>query len=269
MPVSKYGSMVVTHIIETKEENENTVPLHDYRATKPIGVTEKDKQTIFLQKLIKTKIHGTEISIAAPNEIALSLNVSSKNYQSAIQLRKNIKLNAKISNGTLYKKDITAAYDYLEKIQTSIIFAYKAVESFCNATIPDSYVYKVKNQRDILEHYKKTEIERWISTSDKVSKILPELLEVEPPTQNTFWSKFKQLEKLRNEIIHSKSSTNAKILSELFSQKVDDYIKSCTLLLEYFMKKDPSNPAFPLGFGESEIKVTKVKNVGDFFKKVD
>ena len=66
-------------------------------------------------------------------------------------------------------------YDYLEEIQTSIVFSYKSLESFCNESIPDEYVYKKTNNKGIVEHYSKEQIERWIPTSEKLSDILPEI----------------------------------------------------------------------------------------------
>lgn len=56
---------------------------------------------------------------------------------------------------------------FLEEIQKAIIFSYKAVESFCNASIPDTYTYKKTTSKGIVEHYGKEQIERWVSTSEK------------------------------------------------------------------------------------------------------
>jgi hypothetical protein len=38
-------------------------------------------------------------------------------------------------------------FDYIEKMYTSVIFSYKSVESFCNASIPDDYEYQTTKYR--------------------------------------------------------------------------------------------------------------------------
>jgi hypothetical protein len=261
--------MVCVHIIEGEREDGHEVPVPDMRANKPLGVhAQEDNKTAFFQKLIHAKIDQEKIGIAAPNEISLSLSISTKSKNNAYILRETIKKNAKNTEQKLFDTDVKSAYDFLEEIQKAIVFGYKAVESFCNASIPDEYIYQKKNNKGVIEHYGKEQIERWINTSDKVSSILPSILNVESPTSEVFWSDFKNLERLRNEIIHSKSSSTSDILSELFSEKTDDYLLSGLRLLEFFISKDPYNHIFPLGFGVSQIKIMSVPNADEMFSKI-
>ncbi|MBO2701055.1 hypothetical protein [Shewanella algae] len=262
--------MICVHTIEGKREEGHEIPVPDMRANKPFGIhDQEDDQTAFFQKLIYAKFDQTKIGIAAPNEISLSLSISTKSKNNAHILRESIKNNGKKSDYSLFDKDVKSAYDFLEEIQKAIVFGYKAVESFCNASIPDEYIYQKRNGKGVIEHYGKEQIERWINTSEKVSSILPSVLDVESPTSEGFWSDFKNLERLRNEIIHSKSSSTSDILSELFSMKIDDYLLSCLLLLEFFISKDPYNQIFPLGFGVSQIKVMSVPNADEILSKIE
>jgi len=261
--------MVVVYIDDGKG-GKREVPIPDLRANKPIGChDQEDNGTAFFQRLITAKIDNTEISIAAPNEISISLHISKNAVEKSDKLRLLIKKKGKQTDSAIYEKDVTIAYDYLEEIQKAVVFSYKAVESFCNAVIPDEYIYIKTTNRGIEEHYKKEQIERWLSTSEKVSKILPEIMNVTSPSQENFWSGFKNLERLRNEIIHSKSSSSTEVLNELFLPKMRDYIISSLDMLHFFIKTDPYNPVFPLGFGDSKIKVWSVESVDTLFKQVD
>lgn len=268
-PIKLDDEMVVVHIDDGKgEDREVHVP--DARANKPMGFhDQQDGQTMFVQRLIDANINESKLSIAAPNEIALSLNISKRSVEKSNELRALLKKQGEKEKSKLFEKEVAIAYDYLEEIQKAIVFSYKAVESFCNATIPDDYVYKRTTNKGIEEHYRKEQIERWVNTSEKVSSILPEILEVDAPSQQTFWSDFKNLERIRNEIIHSKSGNSTEILKELFSSKVRTYILSSVDLLHFFIKSDPFNVIFPLGFGESRVKVLSVENVDELFKKAD
>ena len=268
-PVNLDEEMVVVYIDSSKGGNPE-VPVHDPRANKPIGChDQQDDETAFFQRLITTKIDDTEISLAAPNEIAISLHISKKSVEQSDMLRLLIKKKGKETDSAIYESDVAIAYDYLEEIQKAVVFSYKAVESFCNAVIPDDYTYIKTTSKGIEEHYRKEQIERWLSTSEKVLSILPEIMNVSSPSQEVFWSGFKNLERIRNEIIHSKSSSSTKILKELFSEKMRDYVVSSLDLLNFFIKADPFNQVFPLGFGESKIKVFSVENAHDIFKKVE
>lgn len=262
--------MVCVHVIDGDSDGKQQVPVPDMRANKPLGVHDQQaNQTGFFQKLIHTKIGQLQIGIAAPNEISLSLSISNKSLKNATALRNLIKEIGTTSEHHLFDENVNIAYDFLEEIQKAIVFAYKAVESFCNASIPDNYIHENRNSRGVVELYGKEQIERWINTSEKVSSILPKILQVSSPIPEHFWSNFKNLERLRNEIIHSKSSTSSEILSELFSDKVDEYLRSCFLLLEFFMKKDPCNQIFPLGFGTSQIKVISIPDSEQLLLKIN
>ncbi|MBP1088149.1 MULTISPECIES: hypothetical protein [Pseudomonas] len=244
------------------------VPAPDMRGNKPFGVHETSTNTTaFFQKIIKPKIGSNTIAIAIPNEITLAISVATKSLQRAKKIKVRLERLSE-STESIYDHNVGLAYDYLECIQTAIIFAYKAVESFCNAGIPDSYTYK-KSTNKSTEYYNKEQIERWISTSDKVSSILPVILKCPPPQSEVFWSDFKSLERLRNEIIHSKSSNTDAILEELFAEYVGRYINSAMLLLKFFIAIDPSNPIFPLGFGKSMVRVVNVEKAEDILGEVD
>jgi hypothetical protein len=69
-------------------------------------------------------------------------------------------------------------------------------------------------------------------------------------------------------LVHSKSSNSAEIITELFSDVVVRYVGSSVALLEFFIKLDPSNPIFPLGFGKSEIKIISVPDVQEYLQKI-
>lgn len=71
---------------------------------------------------------------------------------------------------TIYGDDVPEFWDYLEEVQIAIVFSYKAVESLCNALIPSDYVYELKDSRGVVQLFGKDQIERWITTSDKVTK---------------------------------------------------------------------------------------------------
>lgn len=257
--------------IYTKDKDENkelAIPNPDVRLNKPIGIhDQKNNQTVFFQKIITTSFNEKEISIAIPNEISLALSISRKSLDKAIIKKKEL-IEKSNKKPTIYDDDVKTFFDFIEEIQKSIVFSYKSIEAFCNATIPESFTYTKKTNKGTFESYGKEQIERWITTSEKISEIIPKILDCDSPVSEEFWSNFKNLERIRNEIIHSKSNNSIEIIKEFLSEKIKDYIDSSLLLLNYFIILDPDNPIFPLGFGKSKIKVISMPDIETYLSKI-
>ncbi|WP_374537512.1 hypothetical protein [Chitinimonas taiwanensis] len=248
-------NLVVLHV---KQDSDNSfeVSTGDQRTKKPIAIRSmEEKQTIFVQEQLTSSFDEEEISIAVPNEIAMSLSTASRCIKSADALRKNIKTIIKENKKNFINSDLTIIYDYISLVQQGVVFAYRAIEAFSNTCIPDDYVYTKKTSKGTIESFNKDSIERWITTSVKIGEIIPAIMQTPSPKKEKFWPHFMELEKLRNDIIHTKSTTTQQTLSQLLSPHTPKIAQSSADLLAYFIKTDPHNPSFPLGFGESYIKL--------------
>ncbi|MBU3957599.1 MAG: hypothetical protein KKB25_00825, partial [Nanoarchaeota archaeon] len=113
------------------------------------------------------------------------------------------------------------------------------------------------------------EIERWVPTSEKISDIIPKIMKVSSPKKELFWKDFKTLEEIRNEIIHRKDNTKFDLFSILFDENIVKIIGSGIKVLNYFIKFDKDNVIFPFGFGESQMQIIKVDDIGKFYEKIN
>lgn len=141
----------------------------DIREQRSIKLFSKaNSKTYFLARSEKVNYSGKEFSFSPPNNISLSLSLMKKSLKKAQAI-----LGELLSkHGKTIKKDVEQnpfLFDYLEEIQTSVIFSYIAIEGFANAVIPENYSYERINERGIKETWSKENIERWMSTSEKVS----------------------------------------------------------------------------------------------------
>lgn len=245
---------------------------HTQRSNRPLVFIHTDEdQGVIFQEIISTKIENKKLKFSRPNEISLSMSIARKSLERSREIRRGILKDF----GNEMKKDIfdekvIDVYDYLEEVQKTIIFSYKAIESLCNSAIPSDYIYKKQlTKKGIHEVYDKSAIERWLTTAEKVSIILPEIYKCTSPSKKNFWGHFKKLEELRNDIIHSKSSSTSKLLSELLSSDVDKYFKSCEDMLLYFYNLDKQNPMFPLMSGVSEIVFIEWEDMNSAVKKIN
>lgn len=266
---------IVTHTIENYTKNivdVSSVKLgFTPRSNRPlVCVDTEEDQCVFFQEVITTKIENKKLSFARPNEISLSMNIAKKSLEKSLEIRnKMLKSFGGEKSVDLYGEQVNDIYDYLEEVQKTIIFSYKAIESLCNSAIPSDYTYKKAiSKKGIHEIYDKSAIERWITTTEKVSKILPNIYNCATPTKQSFWGHFKKLEELRNDIIHSKSGSTSALLSELLSSDIDKYFKSCERMLLFFYKLDKGNHFFPVMPEISEINVIEWDDMQSAFNLV-
>lgn len=241
------------------------------RSNRPLAcIDEEVDKCVFFQEVISTKIENKKITFSRPNEISLSMSIAKKSLDNALEIRKTILKSTQPNKiNDFYGNNVVEIYDYLEEIQKAIIFSYKAIEALCNSAIPEGYTYKKDiAKKGIYEVYDKSAIERWLTTTEKVSKILPDIYNCPSPSNQKFWGHFKKLEELRNEIIHSKSSTSSALLSDLLSNDIRKYFNSCESMLFYFYKIDKQNHFFPLTAKISEIPMIDWESIKDTVKKI-
>lgn len=247
----------------------------DLRDERSIKLRSKaDGKTYFLAKNESSKVNDKVIDFSAPNNISVSLSLMKKSLKSAREIFKKIALSSSGNKIKITEELKPDFYDFFEQMQTSIIFSYIAIEGFCNAVIPEDYQFEKFNEKGIKETWSKENIERWMSTSEKVGNILPMILKASDIKIESFWTNFKELEKLRNDIVHQKTiekgtKLDAELYHQMLNPNVIDKITSSIKVIEFFYKIDSAHPYFPLGFGIAKFQVHDIESMEKHFKTLD
>ncbi|SHG32187.1 hypothetical protein [Flavobacterium defluvii] len=250
------------------DENWLSKDIRDSRTIKLYS--EKEKKTYFLASTEKIIIDSKEISYVAPNSISVSLSLMKKSLKKAKSIY--AKIIPKFKNNKKIGIDATSdLYDFFEEIQTSIIFSYIAVEAFSNAAIPEDFEHEKFNEKGIKEIWSKSNIERWMTTSEKVGILLPKILNSSDVKQEPFWHTFKNLEKLRNEIVHQKTvqketALDTAIYSKMLDQNIFNIIESSIEVIDFYYKLNNAHPYFPLGLGIAKFQIEKIESMEKHFK---
>ncbi len=260
-----------------KKPSKNKLP--DRRELRPVFIhAEKQVKTFVLGQNEIYELNKKVIDFTAPNNIAICLNISNREYEIALQKFLKLispKFNNKSTRITFDETEISELYDYFEHLQISLLFAYTAVEAFGNIAIPENYTFEKFNNKKVKEIWTKESIERWLSTSEKIGEILPAILGVEPPFNEAFWPQFKKLEQIRNEIIHQKTvndkrNVSSKYLHEFFSRDIFDIIRAGFLLIEYFCSKvEYALIYFPLGVGTPKQQIVVIDDFEKYFASIN
>ncbi|MFL9896255.1 hypothetical protein [Paraburkholderia sp. RL17-381-BIF-C] len=245
-------------------QEKKEIKVKDRRMARPqIFHVEDVKKTVTVQPIEILKIGDCEVSFPTPNNVALFSSIASKQLQQAINIHASL-FGGKLKKSRIIEvkdDDVPRLFNYLECIQSSVVAIYTAIESFCNIAIPENYSLTVKNQKGVTEIWDKAAVERWHKTSDKISTILPEIFKSKSPKDLIFWADFKNLETIRNDIVHQKTikkttetEVDARFLKKLLDPAVFNVIRSGFEIIKFFCEKDTSHAYFPMGFCEVQLK---------------
>jgi hypothetical protein len=218
------------------------------------------------------KIEKKEIRYFTPNNISILLSVSDKSKIEAKRLLKEIKCRKRIDNALSdIKESSEIICDFIEQLQTSIVFTYTSIEAFVNLSIPENYEYfEIKKEAGV--HYEKrfegNSIERLLPLKTKIKEILPDIYETDPVEKEMFFVNFDRLEKLRNKIIHQKSIEHTELYKEYFRDSIFRVCDVANELITFFYENCESdfstNPIWPTISGKEANFPKAYFDSGDF-----
>lgn len=207
------------------------VMIHDKWDIKPVS-----------QQIDIVSFDGKEIPLLTPNVIAIHLSISKKAQDEAKILFESININIKNrkkdaqdpeKRNDVLRERSKLVCDYLEKIQTAIIFAVSAIETFSNMSIPDDYTYTITGNKNT-EIYNKQQIERFITLKDKISKILVEIYSSKSLSEQSFWNDLIELIKIRDNIVHQKNIDDTFYNEILYEKRIFQRVDSSILMINFF-----------------------------------
>jgi hypothetical protein len=147
---------------------------------------------------------GRQVGFAIPNATALFLDLSYRYHvESEMWLEKAI-----AEADQFGQLDTDHACIFYERIMSSVIFAFTALEAFVNEEIPDGYIYVCKEKQST-KQYDKEQIERYLSLNVKLGDVLPLALSVRSPKGKSIWNQYDKVRELRDRIIHMKTEDRA------------------------------------------------------------
>jgi hypothetical protein len=183
--------------------------------------------------IAEVKINKDKISYFTPNNIAILLSINSKAHERASKLYYSYFKNDNVIYDDNIIKRSSKLMDYIEEIQTAIVFGYTALETFVNLSIPDNYIYENKNSKGIIETYNKEAIERWLDMKKKLN-ILQKIYNTKKLETQKWWTYFDLLEQYRNSIIHQKTINSTGFYKEYFKNNIFEICNISEKIIKFF-----------------------------------
>lgn len=227
-----------------------TTLAQDVPAAYPGGPSHRAGTPVYQSSVTKHPEHNT-LGFITPSPVALALNLAFKGAQKAKKLQSALALeNVATPQGSgksVAKPNLPLLYDFFEMCMSTVVFSFQAVEVYSNHTI-SSYAkgpITVK-RKDRWHEMTAEEVERQVSTVEKVSDILPKLLSVPTPKGKKPWEGFKKLKVARDSTIHLKSNDmstkgfedNDSLFFQFLNNDPTLFPKAAFEIIDYFLVKE-------------------------------
>jgi hypothetical protein len=177
-------------------------------AAYPGGPSHRGGSALFQSALVETH-SGENIGFTLPSATAMAINVAINAGKEANKLKRKLVFDDVVTfNGpgrSVSNSANSMLYDFFEQCMISVAFSYQALEVFSNHTIArdqkGSMVVKRRKKRAVLAPI---ELERHLSTEEKLTIVLPKIKNVPTPKGKHSWQLFKKLKHARDATIHLK-----------------------------------------------------------------
>lgn len=216
----------------------------------PGGPSHKAGTPVYVSSLAEHSEYDY-LGFVTPHATALALSVSLSSANHAAHLRSTLAVRDSITpfgkGKTIVNENLPHLYDFFEHSMVSGSFALLSLETFANWQISlqdDAEVEIVRNGSTV--QLKGVEIERGSSISEKLSQILPKLIDVSSPKGRRPWEGFVILRRIRDSTIHMKSSDmftrhrldTDSLYYQFLNQDPRQYPRAALEMLSWFTRED-------------------------------
>jgi len=207
------------------------------------------------------------VGFVTPSATALALSIAMATSVEAERLNSQLIFKEVITpegkGKSVGYKDVGPLFDYFEYCMMAVTFSFQALETFCNHTIANELKgnFSLQRRKEV-KTFTSLELEREVSTEEKLAIVLPDILKMNSPKGKKVWQNFVTLKRARDATIHMKStdqypnqySTGVVDEDTLFYQflnhKATEFPKAAINMINYFAsaKETPRWLIVPLEF---------------------
>ena len=214
------------------------------------GPSHKAGTAVYQTELVQTPT-GEYLGFLTPSATAMAFSVALSASHSAKSLYATLTYDSVLTphgrGKSISNERIGELFNFFEQCMIAVAFSFQAIEVYANHTISrnlrESIEVKRGKKRILLTP---PELERQLSTDEKLASVLPRLLNVPTPKGKQVWEKYKVLKDTRDATIHLKSydlkSNNESDNEHLFFQFLNidplQYPKAAEAMVKYFERQN-------------------------------
>lgn len=215
----------------------------DLPAAYPGGPAHKAGTPVYQTSLVKTE-QGELVGFTTPSAVALALNLAIRASQEAARLFSGVSYREVLTPDGMGRSVVQAGspvlYDFFEQCMLSAVFSFQALEAFCNQIILRELTQAMEvKRRDKRVTLAPIEIERQLSTNEKLAQVVPKIRKLPTPKGKAVWEPFKRLQEARDATVHLKgsdqySTDRDSLFFQFLSHRAAEFPKSAADMIRYF-----------------------------------
>lgn len=218
---------------------------NDLPAAFPGGPSHKAGEKVYLTSLVVTE-EGENIGFIIPSATAMCLNIAINANKEVEALYDLISYDSVLTphgkGKSIPSERCDDLFNFFEQGMIVASFSFLAIEVFCNHAISRELKgpLEIERKKGVVK-LSPAELERQLSTEEKLSEVIPIIKGVPTPKGKKVWEDFKRLKDARDSTIHLKSSDQATVDREsLFFQflsgRTSGYPIAAANLIRYFLQ---------------------------------
>jgi hypothetical protein len=231
----------------------------DNRFAKPLMIVNQKNLNHEMTFTSNWTLEGSKqhYTMNRPNDMAIYQSIADKALKRAQDKFQKIH-NERVTELILPESQVSEFFDYFEEIIQAVIMSYTTIESMANSCIPYGHEYTVVERDGAKKTYNKELIERWLPLREKLKSVIPPIVGAPSPANEKWWSSLKELEDLRNEIIHAKNSKAEIRYSMFLNERIFKVVAVHNMIVSYYAKlfcdaKLYDMNQFPINVGCDEL----------------
>jgi hypothetical protein len=222
----------------------------DLPAAFPGGPSHKVGTAVYQSELVQTPT-GEHLGFLTPSATAMAFSIALTASNNAKRLYTSLTYDSVLTphgrGKSISNERIGELFNFFEQCMVAVTFSFQALEVYANHTISRNLRESIEVKRGKNKvQLSPRELESQLSTDEKLSSILPRILNMPTPKGKQVWKKYKVLKDTRDATIHLKSyglkSINESENQLLFFQFLNidplQYPKAAEAMVRYFQKEN-------------------------------
>jgi len=221
----------------------------DVPSAYPGGPSHKAGTPVY-QSMITRNSSGHIVAFNTPSAVALALNIAFQASTAAVALKARITyrdIATPLGGGKGVETDDSGLlFDYFQQCMVAVTFSFQSLEAFCNQVVSRTLVAPLNiTRKSGSQSMDAADIERYLSTDEKLATVLPQLLGIQGPKGTKLWQRYNGLKKIRDSTIHLKSedqysSSNIdreSLFFQFLNHHPHQYPRIALEIVEYFERR--------------------------------
>jgi hypothetical protein len=212
------------------------------------GQLAKDRTLLWLTTVTEYG-RAARVSFPTPSPVALAFSVAIESARAAMAMKSLVVFEgSNPGSRSVATTSIPTLYSYFEQAMTAAVFSFQCLEAYANQTIARVVTTPMEVlRRKRVETLGPEDIERYLSTEEKLTVVLPRALSMRSPKGTKVWPLYRDLKEVRDSAVHLKSADHyirgrldrESVYHRLLNRTAVDFPRTAAKMIRHFCGSAP------------------------------